>query len=368
MAPCAQGRASVSLAISVVIPCRNEHATLALCLDALHGQSFPKDRYELIVVDGGSTDGSRDVARARGIRVLRDPGRGPGAARNVGLAAARAPIVAFTDADCVPARDWLTSFAEAYAEHPEAGGIAGGMRMPRDTLLGRLEDNDAITFYRGFITSNVAYRRDVLQAVGGFDETLVCCEDYDLAWRIMDAGYTVRHDARPVVTHRTPDVAGSLATYLRKQFWYARHDAPAHARAICRTLRPAVDAPGSRNAVTGMLRTTLDVTLAGAIVVGAATRSPALAAAGLVGAGALASWRTVRAARGAAAPFDEVPEIAAVNTLKALTRGIGSAVGVLELARPSRWHYLRSGGGTTLVPRARAQPASPAAPLAQGAR
>lgn len=357
----------MSAAISVVIPCRNERATLAMCLDALCAQPFPNDRYEIIVVDGGSTDGSRSIARERGIRVLRDPGRGPGAARNVGVAAARAPIVAFTDADCVPAEDWLTSIAEAFTEHPEAGGIAGGMRMPRDTLLGRLEDNDAITFYRGFITSNIAYRRDVLRGVGGFDESLVCCEDYDLAWRVTDAGHVVRHDPRPVVMHCTPDVAGSLGAYLRKQMWYARHDAPAHARAIARTLRRRNDAPGSVNALLGAMRSGVDVGLAGAILAGAVAGTPGLAAAGLMGAGALATWRTVHAVRGAGGPLRELPAMAAVNTLKLLTRGVGSAIGAAELARPSRWQYLRSSGETTLVPRARAQQASPVAPLAPDA-
>ncbi|HWH07563.1 MAG TPA: glycosyltransferase, partial [Candidatus Thermoplasmatota archaeon] len=234
----------MTVAISVVVPCRNEAASLRACLDALALQDYPRDRFEVIVVDGGSTDGCADVARARGTRLLADRGEGPAAARNLGIRAAQGGIVAFTDADCMPRPDWLTRVAEVFAEDPGVAGVAGALRMPRETFLGRLEDDEARAHYRGVITSNVSYRRAALLDVGGFDESLQCAEDYDLAWRLVDAGHRVVHDPRPVVVHSPPEVHGSVAGYLRKQLWYAESDVPAHVRAF-RRRRGSRDAAGS---------------------------------------------------------------------------------------------------------------------------
>ncbi|MFA5860813.1 MAG: glycosyltransferase, partial [Candidatus Thermoplasmatota archaeon] len=102
--------------VSVVIPCLNERATLDACLDALEGQEFPWGRAEVIIVDGGSSDGSRQIAQARGVKLLSDCARGPSRARNIGIQAARADIVAFTDADCAPSPDWLARLRDVFSE------------------------------------------------------------------------------------------------------------------------------------------------------------------------------------------------------------------------------------------------------------
>jgi len=312
---------------SVIIPCRNEAGTLEACLDALDRQSFPRGRFEVLVVDGQSTDGCGEIARKRGVRLLEDPGDGPSAARNVGIREARGAIVAFTDADCVPSPGWLAALHEVFAERPALGGVGGALRMPRRTLLGRLEDNDARAFYRGVITSNVAYRRDALLSVGGFDETLACAEDYDLAWRLRDAGFEVVHDPRPVVVHDPPEIDGSLSTYLRKQFWYARHDVPTHARALARARRGA---SGSREALPGVLLSAPPAGLLAAAAAGALGGEAWLVAAGLAGAAARATRRVLKGGAGREA----LPMIA-VATAKELARGAGTLRGLVDLARSS---------------------------------
>lgn len=346
-------------AISVVIPSRNEAGSLSTCLDALEGQDFPRDRYELIVVDGHSTDGCDAAARARGVRLLSDHGDGPSAARNLGIRAARAPIVAFTDADCIPERDWLTRIAEVFAEDPLLDGVGGGLRVTRLSLLGRMEDSDAQAAYRGFITSNVAYRREVLLALGGFDEKLQCCEDYDLAWRAMDAGYRVLHDPRPLVVHNPPEIAGPIHAYLKKQWWYGRNDVPAHARAVLRGTRAGGARVGAAAALLDMGTSLRDAGLALALVGGALARSPLAMAAGAGGAALLAGKSVVRAGRATRTPLalSEAPARVAVGAAKTLARGFGTLAGLAELAKPERAALLRPGGGVVLGP----EPAHPRA-------
>lgn len=355
---------SAERAISVIIPCRDEVDSLEACLEALAAQDYPAERFEVIVVDGSAGDGLPRSARERGICVLRDGGNGPSAARNLGIRAARAPIVAFTDADCVPRRDWLTRIAEVFAEDPLLDGVGGSMRLPRTTLLGRLEDGDAQLHYQGFITSNVAYRREVLLALGGFDETLLCCEDYDLAWRAMDAGYRVVHDPRPRVLHNPPEIAGTLREYLRKQWWYARNDVPAHARAVTRGARSGGRRPGSAAALLDAGRALQDAALTLAVGGGLAAGSPALAAAGALGAAILAGRDAARCASEVDRDVREVPARVAVGTAKKLVRGAGTLAGLADLARPSRASLLRRPGAVGLVPAAarRARARAPHAP------
>lgn len=345
--------------ISVVVPCRNEARSLVAALDALEGQDFPRHRFEILVVDGGSTDGSCDIAGSRGVRLLADRGRGPGAARNVGVRAARGEIVAFTDADCMPRPDWLTSIAEVFAEQPNAAGVAGSLRMPRHTLLGRLEDNDALAHYAGTITSNVAYRRDVLLEVGGFAEELLCCEDGDLAWRVQDAGHRIVHDRRPVVTHAPPEVGGSLAPYLGKQLWYARHDVIAHARAVRRVVHRRPQLPqGSAAGALDALRSLENVAWLGVILGGVAVRAPVVAG---LGAAALLTRAAKRAAEAAREAGDVSPRVlvaaTAIDAAKSVLRGAGTLLGLADLARPSRRELVRLPAAASLAPRAPVLPA-----------
>ena len=89
--------------ISVVVPVLNGARSLPALLDALTRQTLGRDRFELIVVDNGSRDRTAAIALAAGARVIGEPRRGRARARNTGVAAATAPAIAFTDADCVPA-------------------------------------------------------------------------------------------------------------------------------------------------------------------------------------------------------------------------------------------------------------------------
>src|SRR4051812_19242261 len=97
-------------AVSVIVPARNAARTIGDTLAALARQDLSAP-YEVVVVDDGSDDGTAEVAEHAGgaVRVIRSEGRGPGPARNAGAKESRAPVLAFTDADCVPTSGWLSS-------------------------------------------------------------------------------------------------------------------------------------------------------------------------------------------------------------------------------------------------------------------
>lgn len=194
---------------SVVVATRERSARLAALLESLRSQTVPPSQFEVIVVDDASDDGSAEVferEQSRGgldLRILRRERRGgPGAARNDGWRAARAPVVAFIDDDCVAAPGWLAAALSAAARRP--GAIIQGRTDPAPSernLLGpfahTLRVHSAGPRYQ---TCNIVYPRDLLERLGGFDSDAfrACGEDTDLAWRALKAGAGVEYadDAR----------------------------------------------------------------------------------------------------------------------------------------------------------------------------
>jgi glycosyltransferase involved in cell wall biosynthesis len=166
--------------MSVVIPVHNGAATLPACLDALCAQTLPSERYEVLVVDNNSTDGSANLARrAPGVRVLEEQRQGAYAARNRGLAGAHGEVLVFTDPDCVADPDWLEAAQLAVAE---GALVVLGESVPAGQ--GRLIDLVA-TYERGHQqyvfggadptlyygrTNNMAVHRSVFEDVGPFIE------------------------------------------------------------------------------------------------------------------------------------------------------------------------------------------------------
>jgi glycosyltransferase involved in cell wall biosynthesis len=159
--------------ISVVVPFHNVEAYIGECLEALAAADYPRDGYEIIFVDNGSTDRSADIVRRHArVRLLSEPTPGAYAARNLGVAASSGEIVAFTDSDCAPRPDWLTRIAEAM-QQPEVQLVQGSVRCARESrALALLSDYEAAKAEYVFAsgtpeiyyayTNNMAVRRGVI--------------------------------------------------------------------------------------------------------------------------------------------------------------------------------------------------------------
>lgn len=199
--------------VSVVIAARNAAAHLEDCLQSVLGQQYPRDAYEVIVVDNGSTDDTAAIAARLGVRVVTQPRPGVARARNAGVLASRGEIVAFVDSDCVAEPDWLGNLL-AGAEDPKVGCLAGVIiARETDHLLPhwfeyrRFTDQARLLSFTPPVAAgaNVAYRRRVFETVGLYDERFFAAEDNDIFWRMLCTDrFIVRFQQNARVRHAHP--------------------------------------------------------------------------------------------------------------------------------------------------------------------
>lgn len=216
--------------ISVVVCTHNGAATLAECLERLEVLDYPD--YEVIVVDDGSIDNTAKIARDHRVILLQTEHCGLSGARNLGIAKAKGEIVAFLDDDAYPDQDWLQYVARTF-ENTDHAGIGGpNLPPPEDGRVAEcvaaapgapihvlISDREA----EHVPGCNMAFRKSVLEEVGGFDDRFHAAgDDVDLCWRLQDAGETLGYSAGAVVTHRRRD---TVRRYLRQQFGYGKAEA-----------------------------------------------------------------------------------------------------------------------------------------------
>ena len=250
---------------SVIIPNYNGKALLAGCLPALQQQIYPAERFEVIVVDDASSDGSaqwlaREFPAVRVVTLAQN--RGFIAACNAGVAAARGEILALLNNDTEAEPGWLAALVEVLQAHPEAGSAASKMLLfdRRDTLhtAGDLMGRDGIPRNRGVWQPDrgqyddhpwvfgpcggaAAYRRVAWEQAGGFDPALfMYLEDVDLAWRLQCLGWRSVYAPAARVYHQLSATGGGvLSSYYtgRNTLWVIARNWPAallrrHWRAI----------------------------------------------------------------------------------------------------------------------------------------
>jgi GT2 family glycosyltransferase len=216
--------------VSVVVCTHNGEATLDECLARLGRLCYPD--YEVIVVnDGASAECSR-IATEHGAILIQTEHRGLGHARNRGIEFSRGEIVAFLDDDAYPDSDWLHYVAALLRANGHAG--VGGPNIPPEDdgfvaecvaaapggpIHVLISDREA----EHVPGCNMAFRKDVLDEVGGFDERFeVAGDDVDLCWRLQKANRTLGFSAGAVVMHRRRD---SIRRYLRQQYGYGKAEA-----------------------------------------------------------------------------------------------------------------------------------------------
>ena len=226
---------SPSPKVSVIVPAYNVERTMGACLDALLQQTAPRDEYEIIGVDDGSTDTTRQVAESRGVKVLTQPNRGAAAARNLGAQDACGDILLFIDADSVPDARWIETMVAPFADASIAG--ASGEKKTRQTnLVARFIQFEYdfrydLMFARGSIdfvdSSAAAYRREVFLSNGGFDTTLMDAEDTEFSYRLAERGAKLVLVREAIVYHTHPE---SLLEFLRRKYRYALWRVAVYAR------------------------------------------------------------------------------------------------------------------------------------------
>jgi glycosyltransferase involved in cell wall biosynthesis len=169
--------------LTIVTPVHNGRPYLEDTLDAIAAQDYPG--LQTIVVDDASTDGSGDVARARGCRVLRADGVGPAAARNVGIEASESELLFFLDADDLPgSASLLRRLADVLRDAPEAGFAQGLIQNFEEGADGQRVVRSFP--YRFLNLGSMLWRRRVFDQIGLFDGSLRLCEDLDFLMRCWE--------------------------------------------------------------------------------------------------------------------------------------------------------------------------------------
>lgn len=203
------------LRASVAIITYNAEDTIRDCLASIFNQDIPKSEFEVLVVDGGSNDKTVDIARSfPDVRVVVERRRGRGLARNTAIQNSNADVVAFIDADCVAARDWLRTHLEILGAERLAALGGAVLCPPRASYLtqvqhhlyfGNLERREPRMTW-DLATCNLSLRRQAVEEIGSFDEAVHQGEDTMLCWRLVKAGYEVYFHPGPKVTHLYRDM------------------------------------------------------------------------------------------------------------------------------------------------------------------
>jgi O-antigen biosynthesis protein len=216
--------------ISVVVCTYNGARTLCECLSKLQRMDYPN--YEVIVVNDGSTDASAEIANRFPFRVVTTPNLGLSAARNTGWKTASGEIVAYIDDDAYPDVHWLRYLAMSFlrSSHAAIGGPNVGpaedgfvaecvVNAPGGPVHVMLNDRDA----EHIPGCNMAFRKDTLDALGGFDPQFrVAGDDVDVCWRIEQRGWTIGFSPSALVWHHRRN---SVRAYWRQQFGYGKSEA-----------------------------------------------------------------------------------------------------------------------------------------------
>ena len=215
------------LVASVIVPVRNGRRDILALLEALHAQTVPSSSFEVVIGDDGSSDGSTDGLDDGWVRVAHGPPQNSYAARNRAVAASRAPVLAFCDADCLPEPEWLERGLAALADTDLAAGRIRFV-VPEPRTVWTLLDMDGTKDHERQVrqgtaeTANLFLRREVFDAVGGFDGSLPEHGDFDFVERCVAGDFRLTYVHEAVVWHparlRARSFLHALWVYNR---WYA---------------------------------------------------------------------------------------------------------------------------------------------------
>src|SRR5438270_12039656 len=225
----AHGVSTHVVSISIIIPALNEEKMIGRCLESLTRLAFARDRFEVLVVDNGSRDNTLAIVESftdrLNLKVLQQAGVRISALRNLGARTASGDILAFLDADCLAAPDWLDRIFALTSDNG-AGVLGAHYLLPEDSSwVGRTWHRYQEASKSGEVSHVPAgaliMRREDFLKLGGFDESIQTNEDYELCERARAGGMAVRAVPEMSVVHL--GTAQSLPVFFRKQAWHGTH-------------------------------------------------------------------------------------------------------------------------------------------------
>lgn len=222
--------------ISVIVGVRNEEKFIEECIESLLNLDYLRDSYEIIIVDGMSTDKTRELVQKYPVKLLLNERKNVAAARNLGVKNSREELVAFTDGDCKVDSQWLKTLVREMQNAPEDVVCFGGPNLIFDTdpMFGRVVGYAQETFLgsggsaqsknstkKHYVSSlpncNAMYKKSAIQEVGGFDERFLVGQDGDLNYRIGKKGNRFLYIPEAQVLHHR---RGTFKSFSVRMFKY----------------------------------------------------------------------------------------------------------------------------------------------------
>jgi cellulose synthase/poly-beta-1,6-N-acetylglucosamine synthase-like glycosyltransferase len=185
--------------VSVVVPALNCADDVAGFVESMRQQDYASDQFEVIVVDNGSTDATLERARAAGLIALQRTERGRTRALNTGIAAARGEFILTTDLSCRAEPHWIRTIVDTFAAHPEAGCVAGDIKLLRNTNNAVIDFQERSNYMSPLLAlgrtqlpympfadgANASFRKRVFDEIGGFEESFVKAGDVEICYRMF---------------------------------------------------------------------------------------------------------------------------------------------------------------------------------------
>lgn len=212
--------------VSVIIPVHNDAELLAGCLQALNIQTYPRNLYEIIVVDNASEDDiKKPVKSFPGVTLAYERKPSSYAARNKGISLAKGEILAFTDADCIPEKNWIEKGVKALNGTPNCGLMGGNIKLfsqnkpnivERYSLSVQFGQDYFVKHWKFAATANMFTFKHLMEKVGTFDGTLKSSGDLEWGQRVFKAGHSQIYAHDVLVHHHARSTLSRLCKRERR--------------------------------------------------------------------------------------------------------------------------------------------------------
>ncbi len=224
-----------SPSVTVIVPVRNGEQTIQPLLESLQKLDYDRNKVEVIVVDGNSTDKTREIVKKYPVKLIVEERKGLNRARNTGIKCGNGEIIAFTDSDCIVPSNWITKIVENFKDH-KVSCVGGSTKALNSDFVSQYADNSIVRlmpfftkreelkkvkpFFRHPAGCNMAFRRKVAEEIGYFDEHIQYgFDEVEFADRVCRAGYKMVLDPEVSVWHKH---RSTLGEFLKQNFQYGK--------------------------------------------------------------------------------------------------------------------------------------------------